>query len=115
MILFLFVSVSIHNQLHFYFQLIWQKLEKYNNVTTPVMISIDQLVVRRNRHVEGGMPKYEVLMKMADQKGWTFTLVIRALTSDDAGEYKCVLMLDGLEHSSYPYQIGLLVVQCKSL
>ncbi|XP_064651069.1 lachesin-like [Lineus longissimus] len=96
-------------------QLVWQKLEKVNGVESPVMYSIDEKIVKRNRQLDNGKMKYEILLSRAEQKGWTFTLVIRALTSDDAGEYRCLLLIDGVDHNRFPFQDGLLVVQSPPL
>jgi hypothetical protein len=86
-----------------------------------LQISQNELIVTQNKLDSFGNPKYEVHKRegrspaVPQQYGstsiWTYMLIIRQLHQNDAGNYRCQIVVQGVKN--YPYRDGTLIVQGK--
>lgn len=63
---------------------------------------------------EAGLKKYEVVREFRSDGNFnriTYMLIIRFLRLEDAGEYKCYVLIP--DSTSQPYRIGQLNLQCE--
>jgi hypothetical protein len=86
-----------------------------------LQISQNELIVTTNKIDSYGNPKYEVQKRQGRSAAipsgygtslWTYMLIIRQLQQNDAGTYRCQIVVQGVQ--TYPYRDGTLIVQGKS-
>lgn len=92
----------------FPFQVNWVKETTPTN--NPLLISTNEDI--QSNHVVEGHNKYDIRRTVNNNRE-QYQLIIRALTENDAGKYKCQIRLSNLNYQQWPRKSGLLTVQSK--